>query len=53
MTKLRKGELQFYRGFTPQELSKYAINHPIDTEYVHWFIEHYDYNYVKKEWVKK
>jgi len=53
MTKLRKGELQFYRGFTEQELSEYVLKHPVNTEYVHWFIEHYKYNYVKKEWVKK
>ena len=53
MVKLRKGELDFYRGFTPQELSKYVVDHPIDTEYIHYFIDSYKYNYVKKEWVKK
>jgi len=53
MVKLRKGELQYYRGFNPQELDRYAKNFPRNTEYVHWFITKYQYNYVSKEWVKR
>lgn len=53
MVKLRKGELQYYKGFTPQELDRYAKNFPRNTEYVYFFITKYEYNYVSKEWVKR
>lgn len=51
MTRLRKGELVFYKSSSPKELKKYIKNHPENQEYVEEFLSRYRYNYVKKTWL--
>ena len=52
MPKLRKGELKYYQSMNPSELNKYFNKFPEHTEYVKYFLERYQYNWVKKEWKK-
>lgn len=50
--RFRNGELQFYLGSLPKELSKYRETHPENKKYVQRFLDQYRYDYTKKIWRK-
>ena len=50
MPKLRKGELKFYKGMNPTELSHYLKDFPMNEIYVVKFLEKHKYNWVRQEW---
>jgi len=51
--RFRKGELKFYLGFQPKELTKYIKEHEENKQYVDQFLTIYVYNHVKTKWEKK
>jgi hypothetical protein len=51
--RFRKNELSYYKSLLPYELNEYVLKHPDNTEYVKKFFESYEYNYVKKKWIKR
>jgi hypothetical protein len=53
MLRYRKGELAYYKSSVPKELKKYLKAHPDNAKYVEQFLGMYEYNYVKKRWLKK
>jgi hypothetical protein len=49
----KKGEVAFYKESSPKELREYIKIFPDIEQRVDFFLEEYQYNYVKLVWHKK